>query len=221
MLDTNINGLIASQFGTGAQAGRRWRAARRCALSLVLVLASQAAFAQAMYRITPLGYMEGCTNWAPMVYAFNNAGQATGVACDKYGYGHAFLWRNDGSPLVDLGPNKFNIDSAGYAINASGVVAGTVNDPAGEYGFISSGGAMTRIPNGFGGTGTRAFALNNSGQVTGEAGNPSPNQGTTDAFVWKNDGSPMVDVGGFATTLHAEHRGARHQCLRAGGRQRF
>jgi probable HAF family extracellular repeat protein len=194
MLAKNIGRVTSTQSKVGSSL--RWRTARHCILSVALVLASQAVFAQAMYRMKPLGYMEGCTNWAPTVYAFNNAGQATGVACDKYGYGHAFLWRNDGTPLVDLGPNKFNIDSAGYDINASGVVAGTVDDPAGEYGFVSSGGTMKKIPNGFGGTGTRAYALNDKGWVTGEAGNP-PGEYGTDAFVWKNDGSPMIDVGGF------------------------
>ena len=153
-------------------------------------------WAQAMYRIKPMGNLGGCLYSAPTVLSFNKADQATGWACKPNYDTHAFLFKNDGHPMVDLGPPKAGTTSTGYAINSSGLVAGTAQDDTGQYGFLSSGGAMTKIPNGFGGTFTRAYALNDKGWVTGEAELAPPYEYYTDAFVWKNDGSPMIDIGG-------------------------
>ena len=177
-----------------ASATVRWTVMRKVLLSLSLSLACQCSFAQAMYRMKPLGYLGGCTTSAPFAYGLNGSDQVTGQACNVNGDLHAFLWRNDGTPMVDLGPDQVGSTSTGYAINASGLVAGTAQDNTGEFGFVSSGdGApMTRILNVWGGTYIQAFALNNSGHVTGsasKAGDYGPH-----AFLWKNDGSPMLEL---------------------------
>ncbi|HWJ04928.1 MAG TPA: choice-of-anchor D domain-containing protein [Steroidobacteraceae bacterium] len=158
------------------------------ALGIVTTTAS----AQAMYRIKPLGYLGGCIS-APIANGFNDKGQVTGEACNANGDWHAFLWRNDGTPMVDLGPAEVGSSSIGYAINASGLVAGTATDSTGTYGFVSSGnGAPPRkIVNTLGGVNTYARDVNDSGQVTGSA---HMGNGFSHPFVWKA-GSPMLDLG--------------------------
>ncbi len=96
--------------------------------------------------------------------------------------------------MVDLGPNKVGSYSEGVAISASGLITGDAQDSTGEFGFLSSGDGtpMTKILNVIGGTTTYPLALNNSGQVTGYAG---ASTSYDHAFLWKNDGSPMVDLG--------------------------
>jgi probable HAF family extracellular repeat protein len=183
-----------------------WVITRRCAFGLTLTIACQCALAQAMYRIKPLGFLHSCNSSAPVAEAMNAAGQVTGWACKANSYQHAFLWKNNGGPMIDLGPSEKGSESVAYSINASGMVAGTATDSKGTYGFTSSGAAMTKIPDGLGGTFTRAYGLNDSGQVTGEAENGPPNEGTTDAFLWKQ-GSPMIDLGGYAATLWPETYG--------------
>jgi len=187
---------------------RCWGVARQCMLGITLTIACQSALAQVMYRITPLGFLHGCSSPAPVAEAINAADQVTGWACNATSYQHAFLWKNNGSPMIDLGPSEAGSDSVAYSINASGMVAGSAQDSMGTYGFTSSGAAMTKIADGLGGTFTYAYGLNDSGQVTGEAENGPPNEGTTDAFLWKH-GSPMIDLGGYVATGMPETYGLK------------
>ena len=182
-------------------AARRWRLLRQSVLGVVLVVACQSALSQALYRIKSLGYMGGCTSFTPVANGFNASDQVTGQACNAAGDLHAFLWKNNGTAMIDLGPSEAGSTSSGYAVNAHGLVAGSATDSTGDYGFVSSGNGapLTKIPNGLGGTGTYAYGLNDSGQVTGEAGNPAPYDYTTDAFLWKQ-GSGMIDLGGVVAT---------------------
>jgi probable HAF family extracellular repeat protein len=173
-------------------AARYRAAARKFVLGLSLAIVCQCALAQALYRIKPLGSLGGCPSIAPMANAFNGKGQVTGQACNAHGDFHAFLWKNDGTPMVDLGPAGVGSRSIGQGINASGLVAGSAQDSTGQYGFVSSGGSMTRIADSLGGASSAAFALNDSGQVTGWADSTG---GATDAFLWKNNGLPMTDLG--------------------------
>jgi probable HAF family extracellular repeat protein len=165
---------------------------RKITLGLSLALLCQGALAQALYRIKPLGSLGGCPTQPPVANAFNASDQVTGQACNTHGDFHAFLWKNDGTPMVDLGPTEKGSRSAGNDINASGLVAGSAQDSTGQYGFVSSGGAMTKIVNSLGGAGSAAFALNASGQVTGWA---DASGGATDAFVWQNNNAGMIDLG--------------------------
>jgi probable HAF family extracellular repeat protein len=176
---------------------------RRSAIGLALMIVCQAAFAQAIYRITPLGFLGGCMSQPPIAYAVNASDEVTGVACNAHGDLHAFLWKNNGTPMIDLGPGPAGTDSAGYGINKSGLVVGTATDSTGTYAFVSSGAAMTKIPNGLGGTGSFAYGVNDSGQVTGGAGVAD---GTSDAFVWKK-GAPMVDIVQSDATFQQESYG--------------
>lgn len=162
---------------------------------LAISLVATTASAQAMYRIKPLGYLGGCIS-APIAHGFNGKGQVTGEACNANGDWHAFVWKNDGTPMVDLGPAEAGSWSTGYAINASGLVAGTAWDSTGTYGFVSSGNGapMKKIPNTLGGADTQVRDLNDSGQVTGAA---DIDGYFSHPFLWKA-GSPMLDLGDLA-----------------------
>jgi len=164
----------------------------RLASALGLALACQPAPAQVMYRIKPLGVLGGCTVQPPVAHGFNKKNQVTGTACNAHGDEHAFLWSNNGTAMVDLGPSEVGSTSSGNAINASGQVAGSGHDSSGYFAFLSSGGAslkkLQRI-----GTEGFAFAINDSGQVAGGSG--IVGQYLTRAVVWKNNGSVMTDLG--------------------------
>jgi probable HAF family extracellular repeat protein len=167
-----------------------------CVLALALGMTSREVSAQAIYRIKPLGYLPGCTAGAPTAYGFNDADEVTGQACTADGDFHAFLWKNNGSPMVDLGPHVSGAYSSGYAINASGLVTGNAQDSTGQYAFVSSGGGapLTVIPNDLGGNPasvTEGLAINDSGQVTGTA---AAADGAEHVFLWKS-GTPMRDLG--------------------------
>lgn len=120
--------MNASQLDDSMRRSRRVygtaRGWRQWVLGLSLAVACQCALAQAMYRIKPLGYLGGCVGY-PQATGLNDAAEVTGNSCNAHGDGHAFLWRNDGNPMVDLGPAEVGSASTSSAINASGVVAGT------------------------------------------------------------------------------------------------
>ena len=167
----------------------RWLAA------LALMAWSGCALAQAMYEIQPLGNLGGCTSVAPIAAGFNATDQVTGSACNAHGDTHAFLWKNDGTPMVDLGPSEVGSFSEGIGLNASGLVGVYAQDSTGDFSFVSSGNGtpITRIPDGLGGSASFANAINDLGQVTGDA--TTVGDTVYHAFLWKHDGSPMLDLG--------------------------
>ena len=174
----------------------------RVAVALALSVGCQSALGQAMFRIKPIGPIRVCdpvVDNMPQVTGFNNAGAVVGAACNANGDAHAFVWRNNGKPMVDLGPAELGSTSRASGINASGLVVGSATDSTGTYGFLSygNGAPMTKIRNRLGGAWATANAVNDSGQVTGEAENSPPNAGTSDAFLWNSNGSPMIDLPGF------------------------
>ena len=87
-------------------AARRWRLMRQSVLGVVLVVACQSALSQALYRIKSLGYLGGCTSFTPVANGFNATDQVTGQACNAAGDLHAFLWKNNGTAMIDLGPSE-------------------------------------------------------------------------------------------------------------------
>jgi probable HAF family extracellular repeat protein len=176
-------------------AAQCWAMARQCMLGLSLALACQSALAQSMYRITPLGLLSNCTSPVPEALAFNGAGQVTGTACNANGDTHAFLWKNDGTPMVDLGPPQGGFVSYGTGINASGLVAGNSSDSTGEFAFLSRGHGkpMKRIYDSFGGDAIYPSGPNALGQLTGSAF--TAGDAATRAFLWRNDRSPLENLG--------------------------
>ena len=177
-------------------------------IGLALAVACQTAQSQAMYRIKPLGFLDGCTSSVPTVAGLNGKDEVAGTACNAHGDMHAFLWRNNGGPMIDLGPDGIGSYSYARAINASGLVAGDMADhPDGlgdQFAFESSGDGTParRIPNNTDTLPIRTVAMNNQGQLTGSFGN----SGTT-AWLWTPDGTPdgtlirdMGNLGGENST---------------------
>ena len=190
------------------------RYAQRFLLALLLALCGvDTALAQAMYRIKPLGYLGGCTTLAPYGYDFNNADEVAGEACNANGDTHAFLWKNDGNPMIDLGPSEVGSRSGGVALSDSGLVGGWASDSTGNFAFTSLGDGTPakRIYDGLGGTYIGANAINNLGQVTGTASTTNDNE--IHAFAWKNDGSPMIDLG----TLYSNFDYSEGNAINASG----
>ena len=190
------------------RAARFWALGRQGLLGFSLAMACQSALAQAMYRIKPLGFLGGCTSSVPTVAGLNGKDEVAGTACNAHGDMHAFLWKNNGAPMVDLGPDGIGSYSYARAINASGLVAGDMADhPDGlgdQFAFESSGDGTParRIPNNTDTLPIRTVAMNNQGQLTGSFGN----SGTT-AWFWTPDGTPdgklirdMGNLGGENST---------------------
>ena len=143
--------------------------ARPGIVALSLVLACHGALAQAVYHITPLGSLDGCTTYVAVAAGLNEADQVTGSACTPTSSSHAFLWKNDGTPMVDLGPSQVGSFSHAQALNSSGLVIGETSGSS-SGSFLAGGGKpMRSIPDGLGGNTVQAWAINGRGQVTGSA----------------------------------------------------
>jgi probable HAF family extracellular repeat protein len=197
MAELTIGDSIGFTHGRALAAACGRLTAFRWVLGLSLALAVQGALAQAMYRIKPLGTLGGCTTSTPVAAGFNNAGRVAGTACNSRGERHGFVWKNDGGPMVDLGPSTTGSTSEATGINASGVVAGNAQDGTGEFAFVSSGDGrpMRRLYNPWGRTRIRVLDINDRGQLTGYANRDDFYDDMPHAFVWRNDGSALVDLG--------------------------
>ena len=185
---------------------RHWAVVHTVWFGLSLAIACQSALAQAMYRIRPLTFPGGCPTFSssglsPEAYGLNNAGQVTGGACNALGQEHAFLRQPRGTRMVDLGPSETGSTSVGLAISPSGRVAGNASDSTGKFTFLWSGAnkPLKRIYGGLGGTYIEVAGVNNHGQFAGAA--TLPNEKDEHAFVWMNDGTPMLDLGTFGGTF--------------------
>jgi probable HAF family extracellular repeat protein len=115
--------------------------------------------------------------------AVNDAGAVAG------GNGHAFILVN--GQMRDLGTLAGGSWSAGYAINASGSVAGYGDLGGGGFQAFtwSAGSGITPLGT-LGGTNSYATAMNDAGQVAGHAAVAT---GYEHAFVWS--GGVMTDLG--------------------------
>jgi probable HAF family extracellular repeat protein len=212
MDDLSADGPMSRRRPRGDAAARRWALARNWALCLALTLVSQSALAQAMYRMKLVGTLgvDVCAgSYANKVEGMNNSNQVVMTACNSNGDVHAFLWNNDGTAMMDLGPNEVGAVSQATGINASGQVAGWGEDSTGYFAFRTEPGGtpMTRINDILGGNGDiAAYALNDLGQITGEAGVPYDitKDIITDLYIWNDDGSPYVDLG----NMYGEERTA-------------
>jgi probable HAF family extracellular repeat protein len=172
---------------------RRWAVARKLVLGLSLAFACETAMAQSMYRMKDMGPLEGTSNGI----ALNASGQATGTwvpsTCAPTPCGvttHAFIWKNNGSSLQNIGSPQTDEYSTAVAINGSGQVAGNTLSVA--FFWANNGTPMQDLGT-LGGYYSHAEDVNDLGQVTGTAylaGNTA-----THAFHWANNGTPMRDLG--------------------------
>ncbi len=161
------------------------------AVLLLLALIPHAARAQG-YVVADLGGLESPSHY-PSTYAYgvNDSGQVTGRATilENNTPLHAFLYSNGTmTDLGSLGGNTAN--STGYAINASGQVAGTSDKGDGTLrAFLSSNGVLTGLGT-LGGTSSYGYGLNDSGQVVGGSYTAT---GAFHAFLYANNA--MVSLG--------------------------
>ena len=195
MDEFRVNGVTPHSGRRESGTVRYWAVTRQCLLGLSLAIACQASFAQEMYRITPLGYLGGCTSSVPVARGLNLFGQVAGTACNAHGDTHAFLWRHDGTPMVDLGPGAAGTSSEATDLATLGMVTGDAQTGAGEYAFESSsdGTSITKILNDWGGSSVLPYDMNDRGMLTGAA--TTADDAATHAFVWQNNGSPIEDLG--------------------------
>ena len=144
-----------------------------------------------------LGTLPGGTN--SVGYAVNDSGQVGGrsdYAGSVSNATHAFLSGPNGGPLQDLGTLPGGTNSLGLGVNASGQVAGrsdyTSSGPNGYHAFLSgaNGGPLKDLGT-LGGPLSEAYAVNASGQVTGNA----DIGGNTHAFLSGANGGPLKDLG--------------------------
>ncbi len=133
--------------------------------------------------------------------AINNSGQVTGYSNATSGQHHAFIWKNDGTPMQDLGFFPGGSSSIGVAINNLGQVVGDSEISTGPpHAFIwKNDGRPIQDLGTLGGNENASDAtdINDSGQVIGYS---YVSGGASHAFIWKNDGTPMHDLGTLGGT---------------------
>ena len=201
MDSVTVSGSSRTVMHKSAPTPGRRAVACRCAVSLILLFTSQATFAQAMYRITDLESLGYGTSSG---FALNASGHATGNSLENcipnptcYITSHAFLWKNDGSPMVDLTfPGGTSSSSSG--INKSGLVTGVsdLGNGGGSHAFLSTSSGTPLLDLGtLGGATSIGEAVNDTGEVAGVS--YLANDNNPHAFLWKNDGTPMQDLGTF------------------------
>lgn len=168
-------------------------------LAAVLALAPPSAPAQQLYRLTDLGTLGGPRSTAVDI---NNAGQVTGESLLADGSIHAFRVKA-GRKMVDLGTlasceqtDNLGWESTGNGINSSGQVAGTSCQMTGPTrAFVATPGEakvdLGTLPGGYS---SWAYAINNSGLVTGFASTPVDGRNVARAFR-AGAGMTMEDLG--------------------------
>ena len=163
----------------------------RCArfsLTWMAMVWSQASMVKAdEYTVVDLGVIP-----ASSINAVNNAGQVTG-----YNSRGAFLSAFDGGRPRVLGTTGLHsaFGAVGNGINSTGQVAGnTYSDSGGSYAFLSGpDGGAPRDLGSLGGGYSQAWAVNDSGQVTGYSTIAS--RDANHAFLSGPDGGTLKDLG--------------------------
>ena len=141
-------------------------------------------------HIVPLNYPAGGQVWA---YGVNNLSQVVGYSSAGGLAIHAYVWEN--GMMTDLGsPGWATADfSRAEDISDNGWIVGFAGGvPDGLRGFILHDDEWTEIPT-FGGDESRAYAVNELGDVVGYARNP---EGKLRAYgIPSGDVSQMLDLG--------------------------
>lgn len=165
-------------------------------VGLVLAMACQSVTAQALYRMKDLGTLGG--TWSNGT-ALNASGQAAGNStptCSPRPCGvtsHAFFWRNNGSPIQDIGSPAPGDYGAAVAINNSGQVVGMFFSSFNTHSFIwKNDGSTFKDLGTLGGSDAHVTDINDAGQVTGASGGADERDL---AFIWRNNGTAMQSIG--------------------------
>ncbi len=131
--------------------------------------------------------------------AVNDNGQVVGASTDSSGNNHAFSWTQAGG-MVDLGTLGGSF-SVALGVNNSGQVVGYSALPGDTavHPFLWSSGTMTDLGSpGPSFAETFAYAINDDGEVVGEA-NSAGNNCPCDAFSWTQS-TGMVDLGSLSAS---------------------
>ena len=139
-----------------------------------------------------------CVQWAgeaPRISStLPDKWQASLLLSDNRRGSHAFLWRNDGTPIKELG-TLGGAESFPYGLNDAGQVAGTSHTlrflNAHAFVWMNDGKAMKDLGT-LGGHYSGAHGINASGQVVGYS--YLAGDSATHTFLWRNDGGKMLDV---------------------------
>ena len=134
-------------------------AAKLFASVLFGLLLSSALFATD-YRYTKIDVPNASLTIARSI---NARGDIIGSYTDADGAGHDFLFHNGVYTNIDYPGGA----GSAIAINARGDIAGVLDDAEGAHGFVFSDGKLTKIDYP-GASATRAFGINNSGDITGQ-----------------------------------------------------
>lgn len=148
-------------------------------------------------------------NWGN-ANAINDSGQVTGWASDPYGNIRPFLW-SQASGMQDLGPVPGGNDTMGFAINASGQIAGigTIGYYEHAFRWTAAGGWQNLGAGPF----SSAKGINASGAIVGDLyapyGDPDNGLWKPQAFLWTEATglqilpTPLDDGGSSAVAINA------------------
>ncbi|MDE2000460.1 MAG: hypothetical protein KGI52_16200, partial [Burkholderiales bacterium] len=143
-----------------------------CCLAMGFAGVANSAVVYTATELGTLGGMSTSSNLQVNAFDLNDLGQVVGAAYVNTPYGvkfHAFMTGANGVGINDIGSQINVLNSAAYAVNNLGQVAGAFNMGSG-----GSGEAYISGPNGKGytsffaaGSFSRASDINDAGQVTG------------------------------------------------------
>jgi probable HAF family extracellular repeat protein len=127
-------------------------------------------------------------------YAVNDAGQVVGASITSTNLNHAFLYsRGQMTDLGTLGGNQPGWSTVASGISASGQVVGYSYRTDGNFhGFLYMNGVMQDLGT-LGGSWSQAYAINNAGQIAGQAYLPR----NAKAHAFLHSGGKMTDLGAF------------------------